>query len=98
MDTSPLEIDIGRKYVRPIVWRDDGFVEFEFAIGEPELCAELLLPADAFEAFCRSHAVTHLPPREASAAGDGDGRSDRDDSVDSDWRWSLHQATHQRFR
>ncbi|PKO51016.1 MAG: phenol hydroxylase [Betaproteobacteria bacterium HGW-Betaproteobacteria-21] len=84
MDTDKPAIDVSLKYVRLIERRADGFVEFEFAIGEPELCAEMLLPADAFEAFCRSNEVIHLPGR--------------DESSGSDWTWSLHQATHQRFR
>lgn len=84
MDTDKPAIDVSLKYVRLIERRADGFVEFEFAIGEPELCAEMLLPVEAFEAFCRSNEVIHLAPR--------------DESSGSDWTWSLHQATHQRFR
>ncbi|NMG64732.1 phenol hydroxylase [Azoarcus indigens] len=81
-------IDVSRKFVRLIERRADGLVEFEFAIGEPELCAELLLPEAAFQAFCQRNAVTELPARAPVEAGE----------AAADWNWSLHQATHQRFR
>lgn len=80
-------IDLNRKFVRLIERRPDGFVEFEFAIGDPELFAEMLLPVDAYEAFCTANHVIQLDPREESAESEG-----------SDWNWNLHQATHQRFR
>jgi phenol hydroxylase P0 protein len=80
-------VDISRKFVRLTERRPDGFVEFEFAIGEPELFAEMLLPADAYEAFCKTNEVIQLGPREQSET-----------SESSDWNWNLHQATHQRFR
>lgn len=92
MSATPIAIDLSRKYVRLIERRNDGFVEFEFALGEPELCAEMLLPAPAFEAFCSSNAVIELPAREAPAAG-----TDESEEGD-DWNWNLRQATHQRFR
>ena len=41
--------------------RDDGFVEFEFAIGEPELAVDLIMPAAAYREFCRDNQVTVLP-------------------------------------
>lgn len=81
-------IDVKLKYVRLIEVRKDGFVEFEFAIGEPDLCAELLMPAEAYAAFCQTNSVLHLPPRETPT----------DAEVLPDWAWNLHQATHQRFR
>ncbi|CAE6910985.1 hypothetical protein R69927_05996 [Paraburkholderia domus] len=37
-----------------------GFVEFEFAIGAPELFVELMLPPAEFEAFCLSQDVLRL--------------------------------------
>lgn len=39
--------DMARKYVRVCNQRPDGFVEFEFAIGDPDLCIELMLPASS---------------------------------------------------
>lgn len=66
-------IDLDRKFVRLIERRPDGFVEFEFAIGEPELFAEMLLPAEAYEAFCTANAVVtshraRLSPRPTNRA------------------------------
>jgi len=40
-----------RKFVRVTGERDDGFVEFDFALGEPELFAEMMLTRAAFEDF-----------------------------------------------
>jgi phenol hydroxylase P0 protein len=51
-----------RKYVRVCAWRDNGFVEFEFAIGDPELCVELMLPSAAFHEFCLVNEVIMLDP------------------------------------
>lgn len=54
-----------RKYVRVTGERDDGFVEFDFALGEPELFAEMMLTRAAFEEFCAAQGVVLLD------AGDG---------------------------
>lgn len=81
-------IDLSRKFVRLTERRPDGFVEFEFAIGDPELYAEMLLPAAAYESFCQVNDVTFLGPREEGPVEEGA----------EDWNWNLHQATHQRFR
>jgi len=89
MNTAAPAIDLNRKFVRLIERRPDGFVEFEFAIGDPELYAEMLLPAEAYTSFCDSNKVTFLGPRPEAAEGEVEG---------SDWNWNLHQATHQRFR
>jgi phenol hydroxylase P0 protein len=47
--------DPAKRYVRLTQVRADGFVEFEFAIGDPELAVELILPADAYREFCRDN-------------------------------------------
>lgn len=80
--------DTTRKFVRVIETRANGMVEFEFAIGEPELFVELLLPATAFAEFCAVNAVTLL---DAATAPDTD-------SDAAQWQWNLRQATHQRFK
>lgn len=54
--------DATRKYVRVCARRDDGFVEFEFAIGDPELCVELILPSEGFHEFCLANEVIVLEP------------------------------------
>jgi phenol hydroxylase P0 protein len=70
--------DATRKFVRVCRERDDGFVEFEFAIGDPALCVELMLPAAAFADFCRANDVAMLEP----AAGESD-----------DWVARLNKAS-----
>lgn len=62
-------VDVTRKFVRVTGERRQGaFVEFDFAIGWPELSVELVLPRAAFESFCADHAVTFLPPLPERAA------------------------------
>ncbi|MGI9246572.1 MAG: phenol hydroxylase subunit [Steroidobacteraceae bacterium] len=57
--------DATQKYVRVCAERENGFVEFEFSIGDPALCVELMLPRAAFTDFCRDNQVVLLPPRQA---------------------------------
>ena len=52
--------DPKRKFVRVNELRPDGFVEFDFAIGEPELFVEMSLPAAAFDDFCAANKVTFV--------------------------------------
>ncbi|HJV80225.1 phenol hydroxylase subunit [Noviherbaspirillum sp.] len=79
--------DTTRKFVRVIETRENGMVEFEFAIGEPGLFVELLLPGPAFAEFCQANAVTVLDDRAAPV-----------EDEPSQWDWNLRQATHQRFK
>lgn len=58
-DTLPT-VDTSQRFVRVLERRADGLVSFEFSIGWPELVAELLLPAAAFEAFCTNNKVQRL--------------------------------------
>lgn len=66
---SETTFDATRRYVRVCEQRADGFIEFEFAIGDPELCVELLLPEAAFHEFCLTNEVIVLEP---AAPGQGD--------------------------
>lgn len=84
--TSPPPVDVNRKYVRLVERRPDGLVEFEFSISDPALFVEMLLPEAAYEEFCRSNRVILLEGSRPESAEDGD------------FNWSLHEATHQRFR
>ncbi|MEY2631700.1 MAG: hypothetical protein RIR00_354 [Pseudomonadota bacterium] len=70
--SSP-SFDAERKYVRICRTRSDGFIEFEFAIGSPELSIELLLPEAAFHEFCLNNGVIVLEPQ--TAPGDWVARS-----------------------
>ncbi len=54
--------DAGRCYVRICKRRPDGFIEFEFSIGDPELAVELMLPESAFHEFCLGNEVIVLDP------------------------------------
>lgn len=77
--------DTRRRYVRVTGERDNGFVEFDFAVGEPEIFVEMILPPAAFAEFCAANRVERL---DAVAAG-----SERDD-----WDWRLADATRTRFK
>lgn len=60
------EFDPTRRFVRLRQVRADGFVEFEFAIGEPALAVDLIMPAAAYREFCRDNHVTVLPSLQRS--------------------------------
>lgn len=85
MSTTQPPLDTSRRFVRFGNERADGFIEFEFAIGEPELFVEMILGRDAFHEFCAQNAVEMLPPRDP-------------DAPQGDWDWRLADATHTRFR
>lgn len=53
-------------FVRVTGTRNARFVEFEFAIGDPELAVELVLQFDQFREFCARHAVRHLSTGEGA--------------------------------
>lgn len=72
-------IDVERKFIRVAEVRPDGFVAFDFAVGEPEIYVEMLLPADAFAAFCCEHAVIDLGAAGPQSGGD-------------QFAWSLRNA------
>lgn len=69
-------------YVRVREVRPDGFVEFDFAIGEPEISIEMILPRPAFEGFCRANHVALL----------GEGTAG-DEAENDDWNWRIRNAT-----
>ena len=54
------------RFVRLRRVRADGFVEFDFAIGEPDLLVELILPVVAFHEFCRANQVIRVAPVEGA--------------------------------
>jgi len=57
--------DVTKHYVRFREIRDDGYVLFDFAIGDPELAVELMLPLAAYQAFCRERGVIYLTREQA---------------------------------
>ena len=84
--------DISRKFVRILRTHANGLVEFSFAVGDPDVCAELLMPQAAFEAFCASHAVQWLAPLAAPLPQD-----DASATQQAGFQWGLHQATSHRL-
>jgi len=71
--------DPSRKFIRVIEQRANGMVEFEFAVGEPELFVEMLLPQAAFADFCAKPAAAAAPDTVAEQAR-------------QDMAWTLHDA------
>ena len=49
-----------KKYIRVRSPDDARFVEFDFAIGDPSLYVELVLPPEAFAAFCKQNDVIEM--------------------------------------
>ncbi len=49
-----------RAYVTVLRTRRNAFVEFAFALGDPELAVELVLPFAAFDELCARYDVHFL--------------------------------------
>lgn len=79
--SSKAIIDTAVRYVRVVDMRADGFVAFDFAVGEPGIYVEMLLPVDAFHAFCAEHRAIRL---EDGPAVPG--------TEPSDFSWRLRDA------
>jgi phenol/toluene 2-monooxygenase (NADH) P0/A0 len=60
-------IDVSQRYVRFRQQRADGFIEFDFSIGDPRICVELVMREADYRAFCRTHAVEHVSHDDAAA-------------------------------
>jgi len=82
--------DITRKFVRVMRTLSNGLIEFEFAIGDPDVAVELVMPKAAFDEFCANNKVEFMTDVLAKPVDA--------DAADADFKWNLHQATHQRFR
>ncbi|MCJ8160466.1 phenol hydroxylase subunit [Acinetobacter zhairhuonensis] len=48
------------KYIRITGERDAKFIEFDFAIHDPTLFVELVLPKEAFQHFCEINQVVEM--------------------------------------
>ena len=55
------------KYVRVRSGKNARFVEFDFAIGDPSLFVELVMPPGAFEVFCQQNNVVHMTAEQMQA-------------------------------
>ena len=56
--------EMTEKYVRIKGIVRDAYVEFDFAIGDPTLFVELVLPITAFQDFCDKNQVKTLSPEQ----------------------------------
>ena len=93
VEMVPANLDTRKRWVRETGERGNGFVEFDFSIGEPDLCVEMILSREAFAEFCAANRVEVLPPRDADA-----GRPAPGTEAPSDWDWRLADATQTRFK
>jgi phenol hydroxylase P0 protein len=55
------------RYVRVRSSDEDTFVEFDFAIGTPDLYVELVMPRLAFQQFCATNHVQHMDAQMSDA-------------------------------
>lgn len=60
------KFDISKCYVRITGVRNNELIEFDFAIGEPEMYVELVLPFPAFQQFCANNKVISMTTEEAA--------------------------------
>lgn len=79
--------DMTKRFVRVINTLPGGLIEFEFSIGDPDVCVELVMPQTAFENFCQKQQAEIAPPQPCPVA----------ESEEAALLWGIHQATHQRF-
>jgi len=89
LDLPPVVIDTQRRYVRVTGTRGDQFIEFDFAIGEPELFVEMILTPAAFADFCAANQVEQMPALV---------EDDAEEIGDAQWNWRLADATKVRFK
>lgn len=76
-----LSLDITRRFVRITKERKNDFIEFDYAIGEPEIFLELVLPCKAFFDFCVVNKVELLPSSQIES------------KATKDWGWRISNAT-----
>ena len=81
--------DVQRRFIRIVQTHDNGMVEFEFAVGEPGLFVEMVMPRAEFEEFFATQGVQ--PTEGRLPAHDGG-------SSEHEWDWSLRDARDRHFR
>lgn len=86
--SQPPSFNTNLKFVRIIETHANGLVEFEFAVGEPELFVELLMAQASFDEFCVMHGVTPTQGRLPAVQG----------KEEQEWDWSLRAAREQHLR
>lgn len=65
-DTESPEFDIKQRYVLIRNERSDGFIEFDYSVGEPEVFVEMILPRPAFDEFCLENDVAFITEADVS--------------------------------
>ena len=60
MAASPQYDILDAKFIRVRNRRANGLVQFDFAIGAPEIFVELLMPQAAFDEFCAVNRVIDI--------------------------------------
>ena len=70
------------KYVRVRSKPEDRFVEFDFAINDPSLFVELIMPKSCFEVFCERNQVVLMT----------DEQSAKNDAEAAKWRYGTETA------
>ncbi|MGF6935604.1 phenol hydroxylase P0 protein [Paraburkholderia sp. UCT70] len=55
-DPRPL-FDRTRRFIRITAQREDGYVEFNFSVGDPDLAVELIMNQTMFDRFCQVNSV-----------------------------------------
>ena len=61
--------DTSKVFIRVTKERANGFVEFDFAIGEAELFAEMLLTSEGFAEFCGRYGIDSVEALELHRSG-----------------------------
>lgn len=81
--------DVNRRFIRVVQEHGNGMVEFEFAVGEPGLFVEMVMPRAQFEDFCAQQGVAptrgRLPEHEQGSDA-------------HEWDWRLRDARGRHFR
>ena len=67
MPTPSTPFDRLPRYVRVRSDEAATFVEFDFAIGTPDLYVELVMPRPAFAQFCQANRVQHMEAQMCAA-------------------------------
>lgn len=60
MDGEPAQSLLEKRFIRVRNRRPGGLIEFDFAIGAPEIFVELIMPEQAFDRFCADNHVIDL--------------------------------------
>lgn len=66
------EATMERRYVRVTGRSENGFVQFEYSVGWPDMAVELALPEAMFNEFCTNNKVQFLADPVGAKLGDQD--------------------------